>query len=146
MLSDVDQEVESVPKPVKERYITRQYLESLMQNWGAYVTQGGPTGPQLPTRCGSAESRYADDSSRYVWEGRAYVSRETNINDRLGLLVERAVVVLPEGQRRLLLMRYGWGHSLFLIAQETRQSVEMVEASLVEAVVQVWEILEESHA
>lgn len=130
-------------KPSKERTITRERLEHLLENWGRYVTYGAPVGPQQSKRCGSAESQYAHDPSRYVWEGRAYVPRETSeIDDDLGERVERVVVTLADELQLVLLRRYGHNRTMVDIAMSSSMSLAHAEARLAAAQVQVWEKLE----
>lgn len=133
-------------KQAEDRAITRQRLEGLLVNWGRYVTHGAPIGPQVPKRCGSAESEYATDPSRYVWEGRAYVPRGTaEIDEDLGERVERVAVLLAEDLQRVLLMRYASNRTLVDIAMQVGMSLAQAEARLASAQVQVWELLEAGH-
>lgn len=131
---------------VEDRAITRQRLEYLLENWGRYVTHGTPAGPQVSKRCGSAESEYANDPARYVWEGRAYVPRDTGtLDEHLGERVERVAVTLPDDLQRVLLMRYAGNCTLVYIAMQVGMSLAQAEARLAAAQVQVWEKLEARH-
>jgi hypothetical protein len=128
---------------MKDRKITRERLEYLLENWGKYVTVGAPVGPQVPTRCGSVESQYAADPSRYVWEGRAYVPRGTgDMDESLAVLTEKAVLTLCDKYQHALVMRYGKGLTLVAIAMNARCSLPSAEAMIASATIAVWEHLE----
>lgn len=126
-----------------DRKITRERLEYLLENWGRYVTSGAPVGPQIARECGSVERQWNDDPSRYVWEGRAYVSRGTSdINVALALVVEEAVLTLAHKAQLSLVMRYGKNLTMVCIAMTVRCSLPVAEALVGGATIAVWEHLE----
>lgn len=129
---------------MSRRNITRQRLEYLLKNWGTWERSLARTGPGSRTVCGSAESRYASDSARYVWEGTVNVPRETPDDMVLAELTEEALTTITVGDQQMLVARYAREYSVKLIAARMGMSVATAEARIDSAMLSVWRKLEET--
>lgn len=100
-------------------------LEDRLRNW-AWWTMWGHVGPEVKTRCASAEGNYESED---VWDGEE-PTYEPDMLD--GQLLEDAIRVLPDMSRRVLKVRYvsypyDRAHS---IAQKLKISVDRLEAEI----------------
>lgn len=89
----------------------------------------GHLGPEVPTRCASAEGSYESDD---VFEGED-PKYEPDILD--GQIIENAIRVLPDISRRVLkavYIQYPY-HRKHNVAQRLRISVDRLEAELISA-------------
>lgn len=99
--------------------------EERLKNWAWYCAFG-PLGPEVRTRCASAEGNY---DSEDVWEGEE-PRLEPDMVD--GQLVENAIRQLPELSRKVLKARYIMYpyHLKHTVAQRLRISVDRLESEL----------------
>lgn len=126
---------------MKTRNITRRRLEWLLENWGAWEANTN-LGPAVSPLCGSAERAYASDTSRYVWDGRSTVPRETTDDPLIAQKTEAALLRLPEKQKKIIVLRYARQMRPESMAQFMRMSVVSVDALLDAAIVSIWSELE----
>lgn len=99
--------------------------EERLKNW-AWWTAWGHIGPEIRTRCASAEGNYdAED----VWEGEEPRVEPDMID---GQIVEQAVRKLQEKYRKVLKARYIMYpyHLQHTVAQRLRMSVDRLESEL----------------
>jgi hypothetical protein len=99
--------------------------EERLKNW-AFFCAWGQVGPEVPTRCASAEGNYESED---VWEGEE-PRYEPDMID--GQIIEDCVRVLPDISRRVLKARYiQFPYNLtHTVAQRLRMSVDKFEAEL----------------
>ena len=100
-------------------------LENRLRNWAFYCIYGH-LGPEVRTRCASAEGNYESED---VFEGEE-PRYEPDMID--GQIIEDAIRVLPEISRRVLKARYvSFPYNLtHTVAQRLRMSVDKFEAEL----------------
>lgn len=146
---------------VMKTSVTTQILEMLLENWGLFCTTGS-WGPRVATECGSAERAWNTDASRRVWSDKDHQpvgagdadglprnfiaagrsARRLQADDAQGALVERLLQDAPLEWRRVLLHRYGFNRTGYVLATSMNTSIGQVEALLVSARVHVHERLE----
>jgi DNA-directed RNA polymerase specialized sigma24 family protein len=99
--------------------------EERLKNWAFYCAWG-QVGPEVRTRCASAEGNYESED---VFEGEE-PRYEPDMID--GQIIEDAIRVLPEISRRVLKARYvSFPYNLtHTVAQRLRMSVDKFEAEL----------------
>jgi hypothetical protein len=99
--------------------------EERLKNWAFYCIYGH-LGPEVRTRCSSAEGNYESEN---VFEGEQ-PRYEPDMID--GQIIEDAIRVLPEISRRVLKARYvSFPYNLtHTVAQRLRMSVDKFEAEL----------------
>ena len=100
-------------------------IERRLQNW-AWWTAWGTIGPEVRTRCASAEGNYESD---HVWEGED-PRYEPDLLD--GQILENAIRVLPDMTRRVLkavYVQYPY-HRKHNVAQRLKISVDRLESEL----------------
>lgn len=124
------------------RKITPERLEYLLRNWGVWQRGLQGVGPVVPTRCGSAERKFAGDTGRYVWETSFSRCREAVEEPLLAERVEAVIAQLAQGYQQVLVMRFCRQFPLEGIAGQLRMSVVTCEARLDSAIVAIWEKLE----
>ncbi len=99
--------------------------EERLKNWAWYCAWGH-LGPEVRTRCASAEGNYESED---VWEG-----EEPRIEPDMidGELIEQAVRKLSEKHRKILKARYIMYpyHLQHTVAQRLRMSVDRLESEL----------------
>ena len=99
--------------------------EDRLKNWAFYCAWGH-LGPEVRTRCASAEGNY---DSEDVWEG-----EEPKIEPDMvdGELIEQAVRKLPEISRKVLKARFIMYpyHLQHTVAQRLRMSTDRLETEL----------------
>lgn len=103
-------------------------LEDRLRNW-AWWTMWGHVGPEVRTRCASAEGNYEAED---VWEGEE-PRYEPDMLD--GQLLEDAIRVLPDMSRRVLKIRYvSYPYDrIHSIAQKLKLSTDRLESELLAA-------------
>ena len=103
-------------------------LEERLRNW-AWWTTWGHVGPEVKTRCASAEGEYDPED---VWEGEEH-AYEPDMLD--GQLLEDAIRVLPDMSRRVLKVRYvSYPYDrIHSIAQKMKISTDRLESELTAA-------------
>ena len=99
--------------------------EDRLRNWAFYCVYGH-LGPEVRTRCASAEGNYESED---VWEGEE-PRYEPDMVD--GELLENAIRELPSISRQVLKARYvSYPYNLtHTVAQRLRMSVDKFEAEL----------------
>lgn len=99
--------------------------EERLKNWAFYCAWG-QVGPEVRTRCASAEGNYESED---VWEGEE-PKYEPDMLD--GQIIEDCVRVLPDVSRRVLKARYiQYPYNLtHTVAQRLRMSTDRFEAEL----------------
>ena len=99
--------------------------EERLKNW-AWWAAWGHLGPEVRTRCASAEGNYESED---VWEG-----EEPRIEPDMidGEIIEQAVRKLPEKYRKVLKARFIMYpyHLQHTVAQRLRMSVDRLESEL----------------
>ena len=99
--------------------------EERLKNWAWYCAWGH-LGPEIRTRCASAEGNFESET---VWEG-----EEPRIEPDMvdGELIEQAVRKLSEKHRKILKARYIMYpyHLQHTVAQRLRMSVDRLESEL----------------
>lgn len=99
--------------------------EERLKNWAWYCAWGH-LGPEIRTRCASAEGNFESEN---VWEG-----EEPRIEPDMvdGELIEQAVRKLSEKHRKILKARYIMYpyHLQHTVAQRLRMSVDRLESEL----------------
>ena len=99
--------------------------EERLKNWAWYCAWGH-LGPEVRTRCASAEGNYESED---VWEG-----EEPRIEPDMidGEIIEQAVRKLSEKHRKVLKARYIMYayHLQHTVAQRLRMSVDRLESEL----------------
>ena len=105
--------------------MVQDHLETRLKNWAFYCIYGH-LGPEVRTRCASAEGNYESED---VFEGEE-PRYEPDMID--GQIIEDAIRVLPEISRRVLKARYvSFPYNLtHTVAQRLRMSVDKFEAEL----------------
>ena len=105
--------------------MVREEIELRLQNW-AWWTAWGTIGPEVRTRCSSAEGNYESED---VFEG-PDPKYEPDLLD--GEILENAIRVLPDMSRRVLkavYVQYPY-HRRHNVAQRLRISVDRLESEL----------------
>jgi DNA-directed RNA polymerase specialized sigma24 family protein len=105
--------------------MVQEELDRRLQNW-AWWTAWGTIGPEVRTRCSSAEGNYESED---VFEG-PDPKYEPDLLD--GEILENAIRVLPDISRRVLkavYVQYPY-HRRHNVAQRLRISVDRLEAEL----------------
>jgi DNA-directed RNA polymerase specialized sigma24 family protein len=104
--------------------MVQEELEQRLKNWSFYCAWG-QIGPEVPTRCASAEGNYESEE----WDGEE-PRYEPDMID--GQIIEDAIRVLPEISRRVLKARYvSFPYNLtHTVAQRLRMSVDKFESEL----------------
>jgi DNA-directed RNA polymerase specialized sigma24 family protein len=99
--------------------------EDRLRNWAFYCVYGH-LGPEVRTRCASAEGNYESED---VWEGEE-PRYEPDMVD--GELLENAIRELPSISRQVLKARYvSYPYNLIhTVAQRLRMSTERLETEL----------------
>jgi DNA-directed RNA polymerase specialized sigma24 family protein len=105
--------------------MVQEELEQRLKNW-SFFCAWGQIGPEVPTRCASAEGNYESED---VWEGEE-PRYEPDMID--GQIIEDCVRVLPDISRRVLKARYiQFPYNLtHTVAQRMRMSTDKFEAEL----------------
>ena len=105
--------------------MVQDHLETRLKNWSFWCAYGF-CGPEVRTRCASAEGNYESED---VFEGEE-PRYEPDMVD--GQIIEDAIRVLPEISRRVLKARYvSFPYNLtHTVAQRLRMSVDKFEAEL----------------
>jgi DNA-directed RNA polymerase specialized sigma24 family protein len=100
-------------------------IEDRLRNWAFYCIYGH-LGPEVRTRCASAEGNYESED---VFEGEE-PRYEPDMID--GQIIEDAIRVLPEISRRVLKARYvSFPYNLtHTVAQKLRMSTDRLETEL----------------
>ena len=103
-------------------------LEDRLRNWAWYCLYGH-IGPEVRTRCASAEGNYESED---VWDGEE-PRYEPDMLD--GQLLEDAIRVLPDMSRRVLKIRYvSYPYDrIHSIAQKLKLSTDRLESELLAA-------------
>ena len=105
--------------------MVREEIELRLQNW-AWWTAWGTIGPEIRTRCSSAEGNYESED---VFDG-PDPKYEPDLLD--GEILENAIRVLPDMSRRVLkavYVQYPY-HRRHNVAQRLRISVDRLESEL----------------
>jgi DNA-directed RNA polymerase specialized sigma24 family protein len=105
--------------------MVREEIELRLQNW-AWWTAWGTIGPEVRTRCSSAEGNYESED---VFEG-PDPKYEPDLLD--GEILENAIRVLPDMSRRVLkavYVQYPY-HRRHNVAQRLKISVDRLESEL----------------
>ena len=105
--------------------MVREEIELRLQNW-AWWTAWGTVGPEVRTRCSSAEGNYESED---VFEG-PDPKYEPDLLD--GETLENAIRVLPDMSRRILkavYVQYPY-HRRHNVAQRLKISVDRLESEL----------------
>jgi DNA-directed RNA polymerase specialized sigma24 family protein len=99
--------------------------EERLKNWAFYCAWG-QVGPEVRTRCASAEGNYESED---VWEGEE-PKYEPDMLD--GQIIEDCVRVLPDVSRRVLKARYiQYPYNLtHTVAQKLKMSTSRLEEEL----------------
>jgi DNA-directed RNA polymerase specialized sigma24 family protein len=105
--------------------MVQEEIDKRLRNWSFYVAWG-QIGPEVRTRCASAEGNYESED---VWDG-----EEPNYSPDIldGELVENAIRVLPDISRRVLkavFVQYPY-HLKHSVAQRLRISTTRLETEL----------------
>ena len=105
--------------------MVQDHLEARLKNWSFFCVYGH-LGPEVRTRCASAEGNYESED---VFEGEE-PRYEPDMID--GQIIEDAIRVLPEISRQVLKARYvSYPYNLtHTVAQRLRMSVDKFEAEL----------------
>ena len=105
--------------------MVQDHLEARLKNWSFYCAYGH-LGPEIRTRCASAEGNYESED---VFEGEE-PRYEPDMID--GQIIEDAIRVLPEISRRVLKARYvSFPYNLtHTVAQKLRMSTDRLETEL----------------
>ena len=121
--------------------MVREEIERRLQNW-AWWTAWGAIGPEIRTRCASAEGNYESED---VWEGED-PRYEPDLLD--GEILENSIRVLPDMSRRILkavYVQYPY-HRRHNVAQRLKISVDRLESELHAAKRRLSEQLQRSSA